>query len=707
MSHGLRRTGIDLVGSTPWGTHFCQFFRTKEDLLDILVPYFASGLEDNEFCVWVTSEPLVTEEAREALRRVVADFDRYEAEGRIEILPYTEWYLKDGVFSAERVLKGWVDKLNSALTAGYDGLRLTGNTFWLEKSDWQAFVEYETLVDGVIGNCRMLGLCTYSLDKCGASEIIDTVRNHEFALIRREGEWELIQSHRRAEAEIRRSQLLLDSIVQNLPVQIFVKDAQDLKYVLLNRSCEPLTGYPAEAFLGKTDYDFFPREQADFFVSKDREALAKGALVDIPEEVLESKSGDRRILHTKKVPIIDESGKPRYLLGISEDITEQKSLQRQLLEAQKMAAIGTLAGGMAHDFNNILQVVLGYSELILDEEDLPERYRADLRRISGSARQGADLIQRLLTFSRKKEIRPQPLNLNRHITEMRHVLERTIPNMIHIELIPDKEPAVIKADPTQVDQVLINLAVNARDAMPEGGSLVFETANVILDAEYAKAHPDVRPGHYVLLTVTDTGRGMDRDTLEHIFEPFYTTKGVGEGTGLGLAMVYGIVHQHGGHIRCDSEPGRGTTFKIWFPALVEEEAFKDSAVSAIRRGESETILLVDDEELIRDFCCRVFTKAGYRVITARNGATALEVYRQRGNEIALVVLDLIMPQVGGKQCLEELLCLNPSVKVIIASGYSTDGPTKDALAAGAKGFVKKPYNARQVLEVVRRVLDGG
>jgi nitrogen-specific signal transduction histidine kinase/ActR/RegA family two-component response regulator len=384
---------------------------------------------------------------------------------------------------------------------------------------------------------------------------------------------------------------------------------------------------------------------------------------------------------------------------------EKEQLQEQLLQSQKMEAVGTLAGGVAHDFNNILQVTLGYSELILADDDLPERYRADLRKVHESAKRGADLVQRLLTFSRKTEIKPQPLNLNRRINEMRKMLDRTIPKMIEIQLVPDADPAVINADPTQVDQVLMNLAVNARDAMPEGGKLVIETADTVIDEEYARTHLDAKPGPYVLLTVTDTGAGMDKETLEHIFEPFYTTKESGQGTGLGLAVVLGIVQQHGGLIKCYSEPGHGTTFKIYFPALVSEPEPTAPAERVIPRGGSETILLVDDEEFIRELGSRILTRAGYKVITASQGKEALEMYKKGNNEISLVILDLIMPEMGGKQCMEGLLRINPAVKVIIASGYSAESRTKETLASGAKGIVNKPYNIREVLEAVRSALD--
>lgn len=285
------------------------------------------------------------------------------------------------------------------------------------------------------------------------------------------------------------------------------------------------------------------------------------------------------------------------------------------------------------------------------------------------------------------------------------MLYRTIPKMIAIELVLAEDLAAINADPTQIDQILMNLAVNARDAMPEGGRLTINTENVDLDREYAKTHPGVAPGRYVLLAVSDTGTGMDKETVEHIFEPFFTTKRPGDGTGLGLALVYGIVKQHGGSIACYSERGRGTTFKMYFPALVSNEKFEVPQTRPLPRGGSETILLVDDEELLRDLGSRILTKAGYQVITACHGREALEVYRERGDEISLVILDLIMPEMGGVQCLEGLLALDPSVRVVIASGYSADGTTNDTLASKTKGFIDKPYEISQVLEVVRDTLD--
>jgi two-component system cell cycle sensor histidine kinase/response regulator CckA len=432
---------------------------------------------------------------------------------------------------------------------------------------------------------------------------------------------------------------------------------------------------------------------------------------NINTEKFTDRNGVTHTIVTTKSLYVDPTGK-RYVVGVIRDITEserakadREKLEKQLLQAQKMEAVGTLAGGIAHDFNNILQVVLGYSELVLADEDLPVCLKNDLRKVLLSARNGADLVRRLLTFSRKTETKPLDLNLNQRVRQNQKFLERTIPKMINIEMVLEDDLADIHADPTQMDQVLMNLSVNARDAMPDGGKLILQTANVVIDEDYARSHLEAKPGRYVLLRVSDTGSGIDKETLEHIFEPFFTTKGLGQGTGLGLAMVFGVVKQHQGFVNCYSEIGHGTTFKIYLPAVISLTRSDLPIITSMPQGGTETILLVDDEELIRDLGQRILSKAGYTILTASNGEEALDLYRSNKGNISMVMLDLIMPGMGGKRCLEELLVMDPNVKVLVASGYSADGPTKEALSNGAKGFVAKPFDMREVLEMVRKTID--
>jgi CheY-like chemotaxis protein len=371
-----------------------------------------------------------------------------------------------------------------------------------------------------------------------------------------------------------------------------------------------------------------------------------------------------------------------------------------------MEAVGTLAGGIAHDFNNLLQVIQGYGQMLLHDANQDERAHQALVRIVGASKRGADLTQQLLTFSRAVDSDRRPLDLNHEVKKVNTLLERTIPKMINIDLDLADNLRIVNADSTQVEQILMNLAVNAKDAMPEGGKLLIKTENAILNDEVCRLHPDATPWVYALLTVSDNGHGMAEETLEHIFEPFYTTKDVDKGTGLGLAMVYGIVKNHNGFISCTSDPGEGTIFKIYLPTLDREVQVADEkeARAPIMKG-SETILLVDDEELIRDLVVQVLSESGYTVITAPDGKSGLKLYDEQQARIDLVILDLIMPEMGGRKCLAELLKMDPQVRVLIASGYALDGPAIEAIKAGARGHISKPYDLKEMLRMIREVLD--
>ena len=402
------------------------------------------------------------------------------------------------------------------------------------------------------------------------------------------------------------------------------------------------------------------------------------------------------------------------IMGTIQDISDRKQteedkqkLQAQLVQAQKMEAVGTLAGGISHDFNNLLQAIDGYTELLLMDRTESDPDYQFLRVIQDAGSRAADLIRQLLLFSRRAESTKKTIALEHEVGQAKRMLERTIPKMIEIQIITGNRIWTVNADPVQIEQMLLNLGTNAADAMPEGGRLLFEIENADLDADYMKGHLDVQPGRYVLLSVSDTGHGMDRETVKKIFDPFFTTKGFGKGTGLGLASVYGIVKSHGGTITCYSEAGKGTTFKIYLPATVEPEAEGIEAVETkpIPRG-TEFVLLVDDEESVRDFARQALMKFGYRVLAASTGEEALELFGAKFTEIDLVVMDLGMPGMGGYKCLREMLKLDRQVRVIIASGYSVNGQVKKSLAVGARGYVGKPYRLAELLNTVRKVLDG-
>ncbi len=418
------------------------------------------------------------------------------------------------------------------------------------------------------------------------------------------------------------------------------------------------------------------------------------------------KDGSLRQFETTISPIRDDSGAIVNFVSVNRDVTQEVALEAQLLQAQKMEAVGTLAGGIAHDFNNLLQVIQGYTEVLLHEANHEQSGYEPLKKIHGSAKRGAELTSQLLTFSRKVQSERRPLDLNQEVEQIKNLLERTIPKMIEIELHLDKTPAIVSADPVQVEQALMNLAVNATDAMSDGGKIIIETERATLDEEFCRTHLGARPGEYVLLTISDTGHGMNKEILEHVFEPFYTTKEVGKGTGLGLAMVYGIVKTHEGYILCYSELDSGTTFKVYLPALVQSGRWREAGEGDDQlKGGDETILLVDDEKYIRELGVELLTDVGYEVFTAADGEGALELYRKEQQRIDLVILDLVIPGMGGKKCYEEILKINPQAKILIVSGYSVNGPGKEAMEAGAKGFVGKPFDVSHMLKVVRDILD--
>lgn len=396
-------------------------------------------------------------------------------------------------------------------------------------------------------------------------------------------------------------------------------------------------------------------------------------------------------------------GKPATL-NLIRDATQQKKLEKQLLHAQKMEAVGTLAGGIAHDFNNLLHVIYGYAELLLMDLESDEDKSSKIEQILQSAKRGSELARQMLTFSSTRETRPQSVDLNEALPPLRDLLERTFPKEISIQLdLPDTLPNVL-VDPEQLEQLVTNLAVNARDAMPGGGELRIEAAKVILQPGCHPELSELEPGPYVRIEITDTGHGMDAAVRERIFEPFFSTKEVGKGTGLGLAMAYGIVNNHGGTMVCNSEPGTGTSFQVYFPGFdpppVEAEPIPDEPVE---HG-AATILVVDDEPFIRDLGRQLFTRFGYDVLVAEDGKQALEIYEETMDQIDLVILDLIMPNMDGDECLGRLLKLNPEVKVIISTGFSPNGPSREILQQGAKGLLPKPFRIADALHIVHQVL---
>ncbi|MBI1917651.1 MAG: response regulator [Planctomycetes bacterium] len=395
------------------------------------------------------------------------------------------------------------------------------------------------------------------------------------------------------------------------------------------------------------------------------------------------------------------------------DITSRKHMERALQEseerfrqAQKMEGIGRLAGGVAHDFNNLLTVINGYSDLLIHQPRLEEPTKHLLREIQKAGERAAGLTQQLLAFSRKQILQPSVLDLNAVLTNTEKMLRRLIGEDVDLSVLAGVDLGRVQADPGQIEQILMNLVVNARDAMPQGGKLTVETCNVFLGEDYRQTHPEVKPGPYVLLSVTDTGCGMEEQTKVRIFEPFFTTKEPGQGTGLGLATVYGIVKQSDGHIEVYSELGIGTAFKVYLPAVDASGPARDSprAVRRIPPG-TETVLLAEDEEGVRTLVKHALQACGYTVLEAAQGQEALEVASRQPGPIDLLVTDVVMPRMGGRELAERLKTMRPGIKVLYLSGYTDDAVLRHGIIAAESAYLQKPFTPASLATKVREVLD--
>jgi len=636
-----------------------------------------------------------------------------------------------------------------------------------------------------------------------------------------------------SEEALKRANASLDAVIDNIPIMVFLKDPNELRFVRFNRAGEELLGSSRDDLIGKNDYDFFPKEQADFFTEKDRQVLRDKKLVDVPEELIQTRNLGERILHTRKVPVLKENGEPEFLLGVSEDITEhkrsekalqlsearfkhiiessndviyvlqdlkfkmlnrkfeevtgwarkeamapefdvislytpesretvlerlakrergeavpdryafkfqnkkgeirelevnvseiiwdgrpasmgfcrditeQRLLEAQLFQAQKMESVGRLAGGVAHDFNNMLQVILTNTQFSLDDQSLDASTRERLIDIQSAARHSADLTRQLLAFARKQTVAPVSLDLGEAIFKLLKVLKQMIGEDIELSLVQGAHVGRIKIDPVQVNQILANLCVNARDAISDTGKITIEVGPAELDEKYCSDHPGAKPGSYAMLKVSDTGCGMSREVVDHMFDPFFTTKAIGKGTGLGLPMVYGIVKQNNGYISVDSEIDRGTTFTLYFPLCddAEDEDESDSERN-LPRGSGQVVLLVEDDKTVLHIAKTSLEKLGYVVISAASADESLQLVKEHSGEIHLLLTDVIMPGMNGRELADQIKLVIPDIHCIFMSGYTADVIAHRGVLSQSINFLQKPFTfsdlALKVSEVIGR-----
>jgi PAS domain S-box-containing protein len=507
--------------------------------------------------------------------------------------------------------------------------------------------------------------------------------------------------------ELQETSTFLDAVIENLPGMLFVKSYPDCRFVLFNRAGEQLLGYTRADFMGKSDYDFFPKEEADHFVARDRAVFESGAPQLTEEERITTRYKGLRLLQTTKVPVKDKDGKPQYLLGFSEDITERKAMEQQLRQAVKMEAVGQLTGGIAHDFNNLLGVVIGNLDIAAEHAASDPFLREIIQEALGGALRGAELTRRLLAFSRTQPLLPAIVDLNQGLPQIAGMLRRTLGEQIVVELHPGGDLWPVRVDSAQLDEAILNLAINARDAMPKGGIFSIETNNAHLDDEYAARHADLAAGDYIQLSVSDNGGGMTPEVIERCFEPFFTTKSIEKGTGLGLSMVYGFVKQSGGHIKIYSEVGHGTSVKIYLPRAGQGAAAKARGAAAEHAPAPgrEVILMVEDNKDLRTVTVKQLADLGYRTLEAETAKAALEMLAAHP-EIDLLFTDIIMPGgMTGTELAREARRLYPRLRILLTSGYTARAMANGFHDIEGMELLNKPFRKHDLAQKLRGALD--
>jgi PAS domain S-box-containing protein len=512
-----------------------------------------------------------------------------------------------------------------------------------------------------------------------------------------------ITAQKAAEASVRESELRFRSVVQSLDEGLLMTDLDDV-VLYANERIASITGYSPEEVVGRHASDLL-LDSESASVLAERHARRLAGLAERYEVQIRRKDGELVWTEITGTPLRDPEGAVVGTLGALTDISARKALQEQLLQSQKMEAVGRLAGGVAHDFNNLLTAIKGFTELLLLDFDEVDPRRCFITEIQAAANRAASLTRQLLAFSRKQVLQPRVLDLNTSVLDMEKMLRRLIGEDVTLETLLNADPTRVKADAGQVEQVILNLAVNARDAMPQGGRITVATTSVRLTAEQIPLHADVEPGRYVALTVSDTGTGIDEKTRARIFEPFFTTKPQGKGTGLGLSTVYGIVQQSGGFIELESEMGQGSTFRILLPQVEDEVERTVRRAPVARVDGNETVLLVEDELAVRVLVRRVLDRAGYRVFEASSGLDALALLETLETPIDLLLTDVVMPGMSGRELADQLCARFSTLRVLYMSGYTDEAIVHHGVLDAGVSFLEKPFTPDLLLRRVREAID--
>jgi two-component system cell cycle sensor histidine kinase/response regulator CckA len=609
------------------------------------------------------------------------------------------------VVAADHFLRGvfWPQSVYGVMTAS--------EWRWLEHAGWVLFEDTFLFIAIRHSISEMWDIATRTAEIKSLNEGLEShvaERTSQLAAANSELEREVVE-RKLAEEASRDSEARYRLLFESNPFPMWVYDLETLSFLAINDAAVHSYGYSREEFLNMTIKDIRPAEDIPILLDN----LTKVFSGLDEAGVWQHRKKDGTIIDAEITSYPLHFAERRAELVLSNDITKRKQTEEalrrseeQLRQAQKMEAVGKLAGGIAHDFNNLVTVINGHTALSMRRlgQDDPLYHKLEIIKQAGE--RAASLTRQLLAFSRKQILQPKVLDLNHVVFETNQILQRLIGEDIDllIGLMPDL--GKVKADPGQIEQVLMNVSVNARDAMPKGGKLTIETANVYIDEGYASRHLSIRPGRYVMLAVSDTGCGMDAQTQQRIFEPFFTTKEVGKGTGLGLSTVYGIVRQSGGSIWVYSELGRGTTFKIYLPCVDSPtEEFKVSSAETKAQLGTETVLLVEDEEMVREMTREILQESGYRVIEAKHGHEALLVAEQYNGPIHLMLSDVVMPQMSGRELAEQLSPLRREMKVLYMSGYTDDAIVHHGVLDEGMAFIEKPFTPNALARKLREVLN--
>ncbi|MBX3178415.1 MAG: MEDS domain-containing protein [Candidatus Hydrogenedentes bacterium] len=730
------------------GDHLCPVHDNLVEQTSSAVAFIAAGLRSGDRCLYVANDSPF----EELVRRFAAlgvNVAQETDKGSLKILTKREVYLREGKFDARKMLDYLAECESAAVADGYAGLRFQGEMTWALDANVEGdrLIEYEAMLNEFLATHRAVIACHYLRPRFDPALIHDMLVTHPLVAIgdlvcpnpyyqppelilrpepmsvldfkRKRLDWWLERLRAAMAGESERKQAMQVAREREELVQLLLDSTAEAIYgidlhgncMLANPTCARLLGYAdPEQLNGRNMHTLIHHHRPDGRPYPEEECPIVKAMhsrqgIHVKDEVFWRADGSKFDAEYCSYPM----WRGTELIGAVVtfiDITHEKKLEEQLRQAQRMDAIGQLAGGVAHDFNNLLTIITGYSELLLQSTPTDDPNWELLEEIRKAGYRSASLTRQLLAFSRKQVLAPEVLDLNDVVRDTEKMLRRVIGEDIHLATVLHPELGRVKADPGQLEQVLLNLAVNARDAMPQGGKLTIETNNVILGEDYARSHADVQPGRYVMLALSDTGIGMTEEVKRRLFEPFFTTKEAGRGTGLGLAVVHGIVKQSEGSIEVYSEPGVGTSFKIYLPRVDQAAPTGKSwaGLSSAPRG-TETLLLVEDEDAVRALTRFTLQQCGYTVLEASHGEEAIRVAKNHREKIHLLVTDVVMPGMGGRILAERLLSLHPEMKVLYLSGYTDDAVVRHGILHEEVNFLQKPFSPSALAHRVREVLE--